>query len=143
MHLDNVEYVGFWARTFATIIDTIVLLVIAFPIVWVLVSTGWSQQYADLGPLGQLLGQLSVPVIVVILWMKKGATPGKMLISARVVDAETGNNPTGWQSIGRYLAYFVAFTPLLLGVIWVGFDRRKQGWHDKLAGTVVIHDDNK
>jgi uncharacterized RDD family membrane protein YckC len=27
---------------------------------------------------------------------------------------------------------------LLLGFIWVGFDQRKQGWHDKLAKTVVI-----
>jgi uncharacterized RDD family membrane protein YckC len=27
---------------------------------------------------------------------------------------------------------------LFLGIIWVGFDKRKQGWHDKLAGTVVI-----
>jgi len=28
----------------------------------------------------------------------------------------------------------------LLGLVWVAFDRRKQGWHDKLAGTVVIRD---
>lgn len=139
MELENVEYVGFWARTFATIIDTIVLMVVAFPIAWILVDTGISQQYAEFGPLGNLIGQLAVPAIVILLWMTIGATPGKMLISAKVVDAETGNNLTGWQSVGRYLAYFVAYIPLFLGVIWVGFDRRKQGWHDKLAGTVVIH----
>ena len=28
--------------------------------------------------------------------------------------------------------------PLGLGLIWVGIDPKKQGWHDKLAGTVVI-----
>jgi uncharacterized RDD family membrane protein YckC len=28
-----------------------------------------------------------------------------------------------------------------LGFIWVAFDKRKQGWHDKIAGTVVIRED--
>jgi uncharacterized RDD family membrane protein YckC len=27
---------------------------------------------------------------------------------------------------------------MCLGLIWVGIDKRKQGWHDKLAGTVVV-----
>jgi uncharacterized RDD family membrane protein YckC len=61
-----------------------------------------------------------------------------MAVSARVVDARTGNTLTVGQSIGRYLAYFVAMLPMFLGIIWVAFDPRKQGWHDKLAGTVVI-----
>jgi uncharacterized RDD family membrane protein YckC len=30
--------------------------------------------------------------------------------------------------------------PCFLGMLWVAFDARKQGWHDKLAGTVVIKD---
>ena len=25
-----------------------------------------------------------------------------------------------------------------LGFIWILFDSKRQGWHDKLAGTVVI-----
>ncbi len=40
--------------------------------------------------------------------------------------------------IGRYFGYYVSILPLMLGIIWVGIDKRKQGWHDKLAGTVVI-----
>ena len=42
------------------------------------------------------------------------------------------------QLIGRYLGYYVSILPMMLGIIGVGFDARKQGWHDKLAGTVVI-----
>ncbi|MEO8407836.1 MAG: RDD family protein, partial [Oxalobacteraceae bacterium] len=34
--------------------------------------------------------------------------------------------------------YFVSALPFCLGLIWVGLDKRKQGWHDKLAGTVVV-----
>jgi uncharacterized RDD family membrane protein YckC len=28
--------------------------------------------------------------------------------------------------------------PLFIGILWVAFDSRKQGWHDKIAGTVVV-----
>jgi uncharacterized RDD family membrane protein YckC len=38
----------------------------------------------------------------------------------------------------RYLAYFVSIIPLFLGVLWVAWDKKKQGWHDKLANTVVV-----
>ncbi len=40
--------------------------------------------------------------------------------------------------MGRYLGYFASTIPLCLGFLWIAFDKRKQGWHDKLAGTVVI-----
>jgi uncharacterized RDD family membrane protein YckC len=36
------------------------------------------------------------------------------------------------------LGYYVASIPLLAGIIWVAFDPRKQGWHDRLARTVVV-----
>ena len=42
------------------------------------------------------------------------------------------------QLVIRYLGYFVSTIPLGLGLLWVGFDRRKQGWHDKMANTVVV-----
>ena len=61
-----------------------------------------------------------------------------MVISAKIVDAQTGEKPSLGQFIGRYFAYYVSTIPFGLGLIWVAFDRRKQGWHDKLAGTVVI-----
>ena len=37
--------------------------------------------------------------------------------------------------VGRYFAYYLSTIVFLLGFIWVGFDARKQGWHDKLAGN--------
>ena len=74
----------------------------------------------------------------IIFWLSKQATPGKMAVSAKVVDARTGNTLSVGQSIGRYLAYFICMLPLGLDVLWVAFDARKQGWHDKLARTVVV-----
>ena len=41
------------------------------------------------------------------------------------------------------LKLWLAITPLLMwGFFWIAFDKRKQGWHDKLAGTVVIYDED-
>jgi uncharacterized RDD family membrane protein YckC len=70
--------------------------------------------------------------------MYRQATPGKMAIGAKIVDAKTLGKPSTGQLIGRYFAYYLSSIVLLLGFIWVGFDARKQGWHDKLAGTLVV-----
>jgi uncharacterized RDD family membrane protein YckC len=64
-----------------------------------------------------------------------------MLISAKIADAETFATPSTGKLIGRYFAYIVSCI-FMLGFIWIAFDKRKQGWHDKLAGTVVIHAEN-
>jgi uncharacterized RDD family membrane protein YckC len=75
---------------------------------------------------------------VLLFWIYRQATPGKIAIGARIVDAESGANPSARQLVGRYLGYYVSIVPLMLGIFWVAFDPRKQGWHDKLAGTVVV-----
>lgn len=61
-----------------------------------------------------------------------------MVISSKIVDARTGAKISVGQAIVRYLGYLVALLALGLGIFWVAFDRRKQGWHDKLARTVVV-----
>ena len=77
--------------------------------------------------------------VYIAFWVLRGATPGKMAIKAVVVDAETRATPDFWQALTRYVGFFVSVTPLFLGFAWVAFDRRKQGWHDKMARTVVIY----
>ena len=138
----EVQYIGFWWRVAATIVDSILGAIIILPIAFQVYGEQylWSEDLFQ-GPLDFFL-QLVFPAIAVILfWIWKGATPGKMAVSAKIVDAQTGGRPSPAQCLGRYLAYFVAFLPLGLGAIWVAFDKRKQGWHDKLAGTVVIRRD--
>ncbi|MFC3854060.1 RDD family protein [Salinispirillum marinum] len=39
----------------------------------------------------------------------------------------------------QYVRYFVSTIPLLLGFFWMLWDAKNQTWHDKLAGTVVVH----
>jgi len=141
MQEQELEYAGFWLRTGATIIDTILIMLITFPLL--ISKYGW--EYFDpeqtgliAGPLDFLLSWVLPAIAVIWFWIIKQATPGKMAVSAKIVDATSGNAPSPAQFIGRYIAYFVAILPLGLGILWVAFDKRKQGWHDKLAGTVVV-----
>lgn len=139
MQDDDLEYVGFWARTGAALIDTVILLVL---MLLALISIyGWEYLESEKllhGPADFVISWVLPAIAVVIFWIKKQATPGKMLIAARIVDAQTGADMSTRQAIIRYLAYFVSIIPLCLGLIWVAFDPRKQGWHDKIAGTVVV-----
>ena len=134
------EYAGFWVRAWASIIDVILISFITFPLLMLIYGSAYFDGGEDLvaGSADILISGVLPAIIVVIFWVKKQATPGKMALSVKIVDATTGQPASNAQLVGRYLAYFVSMTPLFLGVFWIAFDKRKQGWHDKLAGTVVI-----
>jgi len=139
MQNEALEYVGFWARTGATLIDTVLLLMVTIPLMLLVYGAGyWNDTALIKGPEGFVIEWLLPIGVVLVFWRLKQATPGKMAISARIVDARTGAAPNMRQWIVRYLGYFVSTIPLCLGFLWVAFDARKQGWHDKIAGTVVI-----
>ena len=133
------EYVGFWPRVGASLIDTLMLLCAIVPLAVVFVGPSyWLDTSLVPGPDRLLLEWLLPFVVIFGFWLWKQATPGKMVISARIIDAETGGPPSTGQLLIRYLGYYVSTLPLFLGLIWVGIDRRKQGWHDKLARTLVV-----
>ena len=90
------------------------------------------------GPVDFLVSWVLPAIAIVLFWIARQATPGKMAIGARIVDAKTGGKPTAGQLVLRYLGYYVSMIPLMIGMLWIAFDPRKQGWHDKIAGTVVI-----
>tara|TARA_R110002072_G_scaffold39365_5_gene113008 strand:- start:257 stop:685 length:429 start_codon:yes stop_codon:yes gene_type:complete len=133
------QYAGFWIRVIASIIDTILLAIVLLVIVFALYSAGLiTDNPEDLGVVGIFLNYVIPPILVIVFWRYKSATPGKLITHISIVDAETGGKPSFGQFIIRYIAYYISAIPLLLGFIWVGFDKRKQGWHDKIAKTVVI-----
>lgn len=140
----DLEYVGFWSRVGASIIDSLLVAVICLPLVtWLYGGDYWLDPRLIKGPLDFLISWILPAVGIVLFWNYRQATPGKMAISARIVDAKTGQAPSTRQLVIRYLGYFVSTIPFGLGLMWVGFDPRKQGWHDKLAGTVVVRPRNR
>ncbi len=133
-------YAGFWIRFWASVIDSILVSIIVTPLL--LAVFGWdyftSLRSTPYGPLDFTLSWGLPTVAIILFWVYKSASPGKMLFSVRIVDAKTGGEPSAKQCVVRYLGYFISAVPLGLGFLWIGFDQRKQGWHDKLAGTVVV-----
>jgi uncharacterized RDD family membrane protein YckC len=136
-----VEYVGFWARVLATLIDTVLVLCVTLPLVIAVYGRSYFDASASgviVRPADFIISWVLPAVAIVLFWFFRQATPGKMAISAQVVDARTGGRLSVGQSIVRYLGYFVSTIPFCLGLLWVAFDPKKQAWHDKIAGTVVI-----
>jgi len=70
-------------------------------------------------------------------------TPGKALLGLKVIAAKKIDKMKVWRAIGRTLSYGVSFLTGGLGFLFIAFDKKKQGFHDKLAGTLVIRDTTK
>jgi uncharacterized RDD family membrane protein YckC len=137
--MENQEYAGFWIRFGAVLIDLVVIAIVF----WVPLTLIYGEEYwvGDQFYHGfwDLMFSYILPFVATIwFWLHFFGTPGKMALRLKIVDANTGSKLSLGQAIGRYFAYILAAIPLLLGYIWVGIDKRKQGLHDKLAGTVVI-----
>jgi len=122
--------VGFGPRLGAFALDALLVFVVAGPLVF---ATGL--------PGIPLFFVLLPAVAVIFCWWRYGATPGKITFSARIVDARSGGRPRLARLAIRYLAYIISAAPLFLGFAWIAIDRRKQAWHDKIAGTRVIYEE--
>lgn len=144
MQNDEIEYAGFWIRAGASLIDGILIMMITLPLLfWIYGAEYWNDEESVKGLADFMLSYVFPFVATVAFWVYRAGTPGKLVLGLRVVDAQSGEHLGMGQAIGRYLAYIPAALPLMMGLFWVGWDSKKQGWHDKLAGTVVIREKNR
>jgi uncharacterized RDD family membrane protein YckC len=95
-------------------------------------------------PLGLIAGLAGFAFLFVYFpyyWQKSGQTPGMKMLSIKVVRDRDGG-PVSWgQAILRLLGYWVSGFVFYLGYIWIFIDKRKRGWHDLIAGTIVVEAD--
>ena len=110
---------GFWIRMAALLIDLILIGII-------------------FGPAGA--GALILPGLAAygaVMWKFKGTTIGGIVCGLRVVRLD--DRPLDWPTtVVRALGCFLSLAVAGLGFVWVVFDRERQSWHDKIAGTVVV-----
>jgi uncharacterized RDD family membrane protein YckC len=146
------EYAGFWRRAFAFWIDWLWMgPLVLFLSYFICGGSECTDLQNSMNPMTSLedfdlrnfLVQEFLPALLILwFWIKYSGTPGKMLLDCEIVDARTGEQIDFKQIILRYLGYIVSALPFGLGFLWIMLDKRKQGWHDKIAGTVVIiHDE--
>lgn len=132
---------GFWRRGAALGVDAMWLFCLAGTLAWLLVGIPlpWGMPLTGRVLTAQLVHELLPAAVFIVGWALRGASPGKLLLELRVVDARSGRHP-GWvQSAIRYLGYLVSALPLGLGFLWAAFDRERRALHDRLAGTRVVH----
>jgi len=143
---------GFWRRVLAALIDQVILGGIQTLFFLLGAVAGISGYSLDTSPMkGDVLTKSVAGIALlyygfcILLSMVYftffhgigGRTPGKMAMSLKVMQA-SGAEMTPGVAFLRWVGYIYSSLLFFVGYIWIAFDRRKQGWHDKIAGTVVI-----
>lgn len=128
----TMEYAGFWLRFVAIIID-IIILIIVNSFVGILTGTGAS----GTAGFGALLSLALGAAYYIIGFSRYGQTVGKLAVGIKVVDVNGGLLSVGSAAV-RYVGYWVSSILLLIGYFMVIWDPKKQGLHDKMAGSYVV-----
>jgi len=148
----TVAYAGFWIRVVSWLIDAIILgvasSVVQLLIVGSLITIPQTQPgtIPDFSAMGPMMGRLGLAGLInlaiaacyeAFFVANLAATPGKMVIGARVVRPDGSRVELG-RAFGRYFAKYLSAFILFIGFIMVGFDSQKRGLHDMICDTRVI-----
>ncbi|MHB8509786.1 MAG: RDD family protein [Candidatus Dormibacteria bacterium] len=152
--LRTAEPAGLLARAIAYIVDSVIVVAIMVPIVFLWkaqvgipkITPGTAASATIMAnKLQQVLGLVAGGALVVIFyyvgsWNILGASPGMLILNLRLVDA-SGKSPGFVKALVRFLMLVITTSTgigLLLTLVRIGATKRKQGLHDMLSGTYVI-----
>ena len=97
--LTSFQYAGFWRRFWATLLDSLLLIAISFPILYSIYGADYFLSESTYhGPADIIITYVFPLVATVLFWRYKSATPGKMALKLQVVDADTGNRLSQYTS---------------------------------------------
>ena len=147
----GVEFAPHGGRLVAYILDGIIIGIVVSVIVFigaavlfagatmdgnriVSVSTGAAIVATIIFVIAGLIGLLYFP----FFWARGGQTPGMRPFGLRVVRDSDGGS-IGWgTAILRLIGLWIAGAVFYLGYIWIFVDKRRRGWQDLIAGTIVV-----
>lgn len=145
----TITVIGFGRRLAAMLIDGLLIALLTFILVVAVAflavlaaSFGQRDQPPPIERLIVLCGALISVVYYVGYWAKSGQTVGKSMLGIKVVGTDGSRLSTG-KALLRYIGYLVSGIVLSLGFLWIAYDPKRQGWHDKIAGTYVIDIDDQ
>ena len=140
----EMEKIGFLTRLVAYIIDGVIIGVGAGIILAIFGSSSLAAGQAASGvpftamnAIGLILLTVWSVGYVIFFWSTRGQTPGKMIMGIKIVTIDGGSMGVG-KSIVRLIGYAISAMVFCLGFLWIIWDKDKQGWHDKIAGTYVV-----
>jgi uncharacterized RDD family membrane protein YckC len=144
-----VHYAGFWVRFVAFLIDAVLVGLVVAPISAVIQLAigvaGGAVMMPTIG-VGLVRGIVGSVFSVAVNWLYEAvlesssyqATVGKMALGLKVTDLEYRRISFA-RATGRHFAKILSAMILFIGFFMIGFTERKQGLHDMIAGTYVIH----
>jgi uncharacterized RDD family membrane protein YckC len=144
----GVEFAPHGSRLVAYILDgfiisvlALVLLVIPAVIMFAPMAEPGQGTDEPVRVMGFLLLMLLTLIFVMayfpFFWVR-GQTPGMKPFGLWVVRDRDGAR-IGWGSaILRLIGLYIGGTVFYLGYVWILIDKRRRGWHDLIAGTVVV-----
>ena len=144
---ESVRVIGFGKRLAATLLDGFLVsaltMVVAFLLGFFGVFLDMFRSSDDVPTmwLVPLSGFVISIVYYVASWTRRGMTPAKFLFGQQVVGAD-GETLSLGKALLRYVGYVVSTLILSLGFLWIAFDNKRQGLHDKIAGSLVIDPDD-
>jgi uncharacterized RDD family membrane protein YckC len=119
----------FWYRLGGFLIDSVIL---GLPLNLVLLAI---QNIVARQVIGIAAG---IAYSVYFIGSGSGQTVGMRVLGIRAIDAATGGRVDYGKAFIRYLVGVVSAIPCFLGYFWMLWDRERQTWHDKVAGTFVV-----
>jgi uncharacterized RDD family membrane protein YckC len=148
----GLRYAGFWIRFLAIFLDGLIINAVMWPLsIGFLALSGINklanEQAANPAFALLFLGRVGGWTLVQFLlqavyqgWFlsKRGGTPGKLIVSLRVV-RPTGEGLTFWRGVGRYFASMISAFILSIGYIMAAFDDEKRALHDRICDTRVVY----
>jgi len=120
---------GFWQRVGAAVLDTLILIV---PSVILLLILKQGALYQTLSTV------VSLAYFTYFEGGPTGQTFGKKAIGIRVYDFRQGGSIGYGRGLLRQFGKWLSAIPLGLGYFWMLWDKEKQCWQDKIAGSVVV-----
>jgi uncharacterized RDD family membrane protein YckC len=144
--MPGVQFAPHPGRLIAYIIDSFIIGIVVTVVAVVL--TPLLVAGADSDNTGALAATVFLYTFVVVLvsvsyfpffWARSGQTPGMGIFRLRVVRDADGGKINGATAVIRLIGLWISFIVFYLGIIWILVDKRRRGWHDLMAGTVVIH----
>lgn len=142
----KIPVVGFGRRLAAALIDGLIILFFAFALsLGIIVLWGYLNTYlrSEPPPVDRVLvicGLILSFIYYVGFWSKSGQTFAKSVLGITVVGSN-GKPLSVGRAILRYIGYIISAIPLSLGFLWIAFDKKRQGWHDKIASSYAIDGD--
>ncbi|MBN8725866.1 MAG: RDD family protein [Acidobacteria bacterium] len=130
------EQAGFRLRLGAFMLDLILMLMLMLFIT--LIATKFISYQAIINKIGLVVVIGGWIYNFLILASIKGQTIGKQLVGIRIISVDQSRAKASQIIIRHTFGYFIATIAFALGFLWLLWDRKQQGWHDKLAKTLVI-----